>query len=582
LRTPSHWWLGACAVLFTQTVAAGLLDRLFSGDPGIVATMGSAEVVEEQVREHLLSLDPQQQHVLRDSGKALDGFARAEALRRYVIARSEQEDMARRPDMVARIERASDEALYRAYIRTLTTPPARYPDEQVLRQAYESNKRDFIESGQVRVRQIFFARPANAGEADRVQARAEVLSREAIDSSGDSGFAALAEIHSEHVQSVAKGGDLGWVAIDRLLPEVRVAMQGMRDGEVRGPVRSTAGWHILRLEGIRPGRYQPFDAVKESLRERLRVQRQAELEREHLKRLVKTKRVSFDNQAALRRALRGGGSKYDDVIVAKMGSAEVKVSDLITFAEAIDATRLRRFLDNDRSFRELQGRLAARRFVLREAWLKNYPQRVEVAASMARARVESHYSGYILNRVTPGDGFPDDTALRTYYRDNSQRYQQQPSYRLAQIYLADASAADESGPAGQRALQLATQARARGSDFAALASEHSEHKPSAGKGGEIGWTARDKLVREIAAAIGGARVGDVIGPVRSAQGWHVVRLLDERPATVRPFAEVRETIRKLLRLQYIQREEKRLLEGFVAEHPIEVDEERLAKLRASL
>ncbi|HEY5720636.1 MAG TPA: peptidyl-prolyl cis-trans isomerase, partial [Gammaproteobacteria bacterium] len=356
----------------------------------------------------------------------------------------------------------------------------------------------------------------------------------------------------------------------------------MRDGEVRGPVRSSAGWHILRLEGIRGGRYQSLDAVRPQLVARLRQQRQAELEREHLERLVKTKPPKLDNQAALRKALTGGGAKYSDAVVARMGSAEVKISEVAALAEALGPARTRPLLENDQQLTQLQANLAARAFTLQEARLKNFHQRTEVAAAMNRARLQSVYASYVLHQVTPPDNYPDDAALKAYYRDNGRRFQQPAAYRLAQIFLADASTEGEGGKVGKRAQELARQAGGKNADFAALAAKHSEHKASAERGGEIGWATRDNLVREIAAAVGGAKPGAVVGPVRTAQGWHVLKLLDERPAAVRPYSEVRDTIRQLLRRQFAQAEEKKLLEGFVQANPIELDAARLEKLRPSL
>lgn len=71
--------------------------------------------------------------------------------------------------------------------------------------------------------------------------------------------------------------------------------------------------------------------------------------------------------------------------------------------------------------------------------------------------------------------------------------------------------------------ELARRAKA-GEDFAALARERSEDG-SAQAGGELGWTAREGWVKPFADAAFGARVGQVVGPVRSQFGWHVIKVL---------------------------------------------------------
>jgi peptidylprolyl isomerase len=265
-----------------------------------------------------------------------------------------------------------------------------------------------------------------------------------------------------------------------------------------------------------------------------------------------------------------------------MASAEVRLSEVVALIEALDRERLRPLIDDDRRLQQLLANLAARGYVLQEARHKGFHKRPEMAARMARARLQSHYASYITHHVTPDAGYPDEAASRAFYRENSARFKSPAAYRLAQLFVADPGARGQASPQARRAGELAKQARTKAADFAALAAQHSEHSTSAAKGGEIGWAERDKLVPEIAAAVGGARPGDVVGPVHTAQGWHVIKVLDERPSSVRPYAEVRDAIRQVMRSQRTREEERRFLQALIDKDPIEVDAARLEKLRASL
>jgi parvulin-like peptidyl-prolyl isomerase len=42
-----------------------------------------------------------------------------------------------------------------------------------------------------------------------------------------------------------KGGDLGWLREDQLIPAVRTAAAGLQEGAVSEPVRAPDGWHVL-------------------------------------------------------------------------------------------------------------------------------------------------------------------------------------------------------------------------------------------------------------------------------------------------------------------------------------------------
>ena len=70
---------------------------------------------------------------------------------------------------------------------------------------------------------------------------------------------------------------------------------------------------------------------------------------------------------------------------------------------------------------------------------------------------------------------------------------------------------------------LLKQARA-GADFAELARAHSEDPGSAVQGGDLGYTARESWVKPFADAAFGARVGQIVGPVRTQFGWHIIKV----------------------------------------------------------
>jgi len=74
-----------------------------------------------------------------------------------------------------------------------------------------------------------------------------------------------------------------------------------------------------------------------------------------------------------------------------------------------------------------------------------------------------------------------------------------------------------------RAQDAARQARG-GADFAALARANSADPGSASNGGDLGWFTRGRMVKEFDEACFKARVGEVVGPVRTSFGWHVIKV----------------------------------------------------------
>src|SRR5690606_37897319 len=95
--------------------------------------------------------------------------------------------------------------------------------------------------------------PADAGAA-AVQA-AEEQARGIAEQAraADADFAALAREHSDDFGSADAGGDLGWVEPGAMVPEFEQALFEMEPGEVRGPVKTDFGWHVLLLREVKGG-----------------------------------------------------------------------------------------------------------------------------------------------------------------------------------------------------------------------------------------------------------------------------------------------------------------------------------------
>ena len=81
-----------------------------------------------------------------------------------------------------------------------------------------------------------------------------------------------------------------------------------------------------------------------------------------------------------------------------------------------------------------------------------------------------------------------------------------------------------------KALKASSEARA-GADFGRLAASYSD-APDALEGGQLGWRTGERLPEMFSTALGRMKPGEVSEPLRSAAGFHVLRLNDRRDAGV--------------------------------------------------
>ncbi len=78
-------------------------------------------------------------------------------------------------------------------------------------------------------------------------------------------FARLARENSDDPGSKAAGGELGWSTREAYVKEFADALFSMQKGEIRGPVRTQFGYHILRLEDVETPRVRGFEEMRGEL-----------------------------------------------------------------------------------------------------------------------------------------------------------------------------------------------------------------------------------------------------------------------------------------------------------------------------
>lgn len=110
----------------------------------------------------------------------------------------------------------------------------------------------------------------------------------------------------------------------------------------------------------------------------------------------------------------------------------------------------------------------------------------------------------------------------------------------------------EKAAAKKKAEDIAAQVRATPARFAEIAKAESQDPGSAAQGGDLGTFGRGTMVKAFEDAAFAAKPGDIVGPVQSEFGWHVIKVTGARAATQRPFDEVKGQIEAGLKQQLAQ------------------------------
>ena len=142
---------------------------------------------------------------------------------------------------------------------------------------YEQSKNQFMDPPEFHIRQILLMPKFEETDEALHQRATDLLEK----IRGGQPFAEVAQLYSDGQES-SRGGDLGYVKQEELLGSFGQTLEGMKPGEVSGPIRSTIGIHIIMVEEIKPGAIQNFEQVKNSIQAQLTKRKLHEAQQEWL------------------------------------------------------------------------------------------------------------------------------------------------------------------------------------------------------------------------------------------------------------------------------------------------------------
>jgi peptidyl-prolyl cis-trans isomerase C len=143
-------------------------------------------------------------------------------------------------------------------------------DEALLRAFYEAHKSEYE---QIHARHILIrmqGSPITLAPGQRDLTDADALAkaleiRQKIVQGAD--FADLARVDSDDMGSSAKGGDLGFLKRGQTMPSFEEAAFALPAGELSQPVKTTYGYHIIKVEEKKPTR--TFEELRPELEKNL-------------------------------------------------------------------------------------------------------------------------------------------------------------------------------------------------------------------------------------------------------------------------------------------------------------------------
>ena len=170
-----------------------------------------------------------------------------------------------------------------------------------------------------------------------------------------------------------------------------------------------------------------------------------------------------------------------------------------------------------------------------------------------------------------------ETEIAAFYQQNLSQYQTPAQVRASHI-LFKTEGKDEKAVQA-KAEEVLKMAKAPGADFAALAKKYSEDESNNANGGDLDYFGRGRMVAEFEQAAFAMKNGEISDLVKTAFGFHIIKMVDNKPETTRPLAEVRTEIEDQLKWQKAQAEAEKIAKSLEATMKTPADLDRIAKER---
>ena len=172
---------------------------------------------------------------------------------------------------------------------------------------------------------------------------------------------------------------------------------------------------------------------------------------------------------------------------------------------------------------------------------------------------------YLANRVLHKNlsSKVTDSAAKRFYENNKTRYSTEEVHAM-HILVSDES----------KALEVMKQAKEPGADFQALAEKNSKDPSAKNNRGDLGYFGRGQMVPEFTNAAFAGKEGEIVGPIRTSYGYHVIKIIEKKPGKILEFSDVEGRVKSDLQAEVTQT----YLENLRKEAKISVDDKALQKM----
>jgi len=268
-----------------------------------IARVGDTEVTAGEIRTAIQNLDANTQAAAAKDPAALSQVVRAILTQRLILKEALDKRWDQDPAVTAALARVRDGVIAQSYLESVSKPADTYPSDADVQAAYDANKAQLLVPRQFELAQIFVKNPKGADDAATAKAQVKLDGIRKALAKRSADFAAIARAESDEAESAAKGGELGWLAQNRIQPEIQQQLGSLAKGTVTEPIRLDDGWHILKIIDIKEPYTPELSEIKQQLIARMRQEKARQNSQAYVAKLVEQNPIQI-NELSLSKILK--------------------------------------------------------------------------------------------------------------------------------------------------------------------------------------------------------------------------------------------------------------------------------------
>lgn len=219
-----------------------------------------------------------------------------------------------------------------------------------------------------------------------------------------------------------------------------------------------------------------------------------------------------------------------DKVLAAVNGEEIKQSEVDNFIQALGYRGAQ--FNNPEGKKRLTDELINRKLLFLDA-KKTGLDKDEIYVKEVKKQSEELLKDFAMANIINSVRVSDED-LKEYYENHKDMFKVQPTFTASHILVESEDLAKE----------IKDKIDNNG-DFAELAKEYSTC-PSKEQGGDLGTFQQGQMVKEFETALIENEIGDIVGPVKTQFGYHIINIKDKTEGKVKSFEEAKNEVKQTL------------------------------------